>query len=74
LQIIVERQCCYIERWCWLLLVSSDILEASNIKFTFWWIVHAHTQCVPLAPAIIQFLGHKDANFEKPTLTPVCEI
>jgi hypothetical protein len=52
LQIIVERQCWYVERWCSLLLVSSDILQSSNINFTFWWVVHTHTLCVPLAPAI----------------------
>jgi hypothetical protein len=74
LQFIVERQCWYVERWCSLLLVSSDILQASNTDFTFWWIVHTHTLCVPIAPAIIQFLGCKDANLEKPTLTPWCEF
>jgi hypothetical protein len=58
LQIIVERQCWYVEKWCSLLLVGSDILQASNINFTFWWIVRTHTVCVPLAPALIQFLGH----------------
>jgi hypothetical protein len=73
LQITVERQCWYVERqWCLLLLVSSDILRASNINFTFWWIVHTHTLCVPLAPAIIQFLGCKGASFRKHTLTPGC--
>jgi hypothetical protein len=33
-----------------------------------------HALCVPPAPTIIQFLGHKDTNFEKTTLTPGCEF
>jgi hypothetical protein len=74
LQIIVDRRCWYVERRCSLLLLSSDILKASNINCTFWWTVHTHTLCVPLASAIIQFLGCKDSNFEKPTVTPGCEF
>jgi hypothetical protein len=73
LQILVERQCWYVERWYSLLLVSVDISQASNITFKFWWL-YIHTHCVPLAPTKIQFLGRKDANFEKPTLTPGCEF
>jgi hypothetical protein len=36
LHFVVESQCWYVKRCCSLLLVSSDILQASNINFTFW--------------------------------------
>lgn len=38
------------------------------MSFTFWWIEHTHTVCVPPDPASTQYLGRNDANMENPTL------